>query len=226
MKIDIYGPCDKAIQAMNRDNLEAFGRLKMTNFDEVKTIKVVKAVYIASARRARKRYYEVGFEAYLLAMAICGTEPKKAHQMAEKAITDEWVKAILSETDFVTLFRFDTETERKAYRLAEALEVSKDRDFEVNKALRFWSQQLGQYAINITDYAVIQAYMDAGVEMVEWDGVHDGKMCNECHSYDGQVFRLDSIPPKPHWGCRCRYLPVFQKAKASEMASDQKPKEL
>lgn len=196
---------------MNRENLEAFGQLKMTNFDEIKIIKVVRTLYTTSARRARKRYYEVAFEAYLLAMALCGVEPKEAHRMAEKAITDEWVKAILEETDFVTLYRFDTETERKAYRLAETLEVSQDRDFEINKALRFWSQQLGQYAINMTDYAMLAAYADAGVEEVEWEGVHDGKMCNECHSYDGQIFRLDSIPPKPHWGCRCIYKPVLKK---------------
>ena len=208
-KVNIYAACDKAIKAMDRQNLEAFGRLKMAKFDEVNIIRVVKAVYTASAKRARKRYYEVAFEAYLLGMALCGEDPKKAHRMAEKAITETWIDKVLTETDFVTLYRFDTETERKAYRLAESLEVSEDRDFEINKALRLWSQQVGQYAINVTDYAMIDAFQDAGVEEVEWVSQRDGRVCNECHAYDGQRFRIDEIPPK-HWGCRCYVIPVIE----------------
>ena len=208
-RVDVYAACDKAIKAMDRENLEAFGRLKMAKFDELNIIRTVKSVYTASAKRAKKRYYEVAFEAYLIAMAMCEEEPKKAHVMAEKAITEVWIEKILTDTDFVTLYRFDTEMERKAYRLAEALEVSNERDFEINKALRFWSQQLGQYAINMTDYAVLQAFADAGVEKVMWVSEHDNRVCNECHSYDGQVFEIDELPVKPHWGCRCHYIPVL-----------------
>lgn len=208
--INYYGACDKAIQAMNRENLEAFTRLKGMKWDELNVIRTVKTVYTASARRARKRYYEVGFEAYLLAMSMCGTEPKKAHRMAEKAITEEWVKRILTETDFVTMYRFDAETERKAYRLAEALEVTDKPAQEIDKALKQWSQQLGQYAINVTDYAVIDAFEDAGVKIVEWVSEKDNRVCRECHAYDGQHFRIDEIPPKPHLGCRCRLRPVFR----------------
>ena len=167
-------------------------------------------VYRRSVKQARKRYYEVGYEAYLIAMALCDVEQKKAQRMADKAITSNWVDRILSETDFVTLYRFDTEAERKAYRLAETLEVSENRDTEIDKALRAWSKQLGQFAINITDYAVIQAYEDAGVEMVEWRTVADERRCHECMSYDGQVFRVDEVPAKPHFGCRCRFIPVFR----------------
>ena len=210
---DIYAPCDRAIKELNRENVEAFGRLKMAKWDEINVIRTVKAVYTKSAKRAKKRYYEVAFEAYLLAMAMCRADPKKAHMMAEEAITDEWVEMILTDTDFVTLYRFNNETERKAYRLAEALEASQDRNREIDKALRFWSQQLGQYAINVTDYAVIQAFEDAGVKMAEWVTMTDGRECGECHSYNGQVFRIDEIPPKPHWGCRCRFKPVFRKEK-------------
>ena len=208
--IDIYEACDKAIKVMNRENLEAFGRLKMAKWDEVNVIREVRTVYRKSANEAKKRYYEVAFEAYLLMLALCGVPPKKAHGMAEKAITEEWIDGVLQETDFVTLYRFDTETDRKAYRLAETLEVAADRDAEINKALRFWSQQLGQYAINFTDYAMIQAMQDAGVEFAEWVTMKDEKVCRECGALDGQVFRVDEFPSKPHWGCRCRMRPVFQ----------------
>lgn len=210
-KVDYYGACDKAIQSMNRQNLEAFGRLKMAKWDEVNVIRTVVTVYRQSARKARRRYYEVAFEAYLLMCALCGVEPKQAHKMAEKAITEEWVDGVLKDTDFVTLYRFDSEMERKAYRLAETLEVATDRDSEINKALRFWSQQLGQYAINFTDYAMIQAMQDAGVEYAEWVDMEDDKVCGECSALSGQVFRVDEFPAKPHWGCRCRMRPIFQK---------------
>lgn len=208
--VNIYGAADKAIKAMNRENVEAFGRLKAADFDEVNVIRTVKAVYSKAARRARKRYYEVGFEAYLLGMAMCGEEPKKAHRMAEKAITEEWVDRILTETDFVTMYRFDTETERKAMRLAEALETGVNRNAEIDKALRFLSMMLGQYAINVTDYAVVQAFQDNGVEMAEWITAEDERVCTECRALDHQVFPLDEVPPKPHWGCRCRLRPVFR----------------
>lgn len=208
--MNVYKACDKAISATNRENVEAFGRLKLAKWDEVSVIRTVKTVYRSSARRARKRYYEVGFEAYLLAMAMCGVPPKKAHQMAENAIDEEWVDGILTQTDFVTLYRFDSEMERKALRLAEALEVAENRNAEIDKALRYWSDQLGQYFINVTDYAVIQAYEDAGILLAEWETADDEKVCRECHALGGQVFRIDEVPPKPHRGCRCRFRPVFR----------------
>ena len=208
-KINIYEACDKAIKALNRQDLEAFGRLKMAKFDEINIIRTVKAVYEASSKRARKRYYEVAFEAYLLAMAMCDEDPKKAHRMAEKAITEKWVDRILTDTDVVTMYRFDAETERKAYRLAETLEVAEDRDFEINKALRLWSQHVGQYGINVTDYAMMQAFEDAGVEVVEWVTQGDERVCNECHAYEGQKFRINEVPLK-HWGCRCHVIPVIE----------------
>ena len=207
--VDYYGACDRAIQAMNRSNLEAFGQLKMAKWDQLNVIQTVKKVYRKSEKQARQRYYEVAFEAYLLMLALCGMDPKKAHRMAEETITEAWVDDVLSQTDFVTLYRFDTEAERKAYRLAEALEVSQDKSFEVDKALRFWSQQLGQYAINMTDYAMLAAMDDAKVTWVRWVTMRDERVCNDCRPLDGQVFRLEEVPPK-HWGCRCRLAPVFR----------------
>ena len=60
-KLNYYGPCDKAISAMNRINLEAFGRLKMSKWDRINVIQTVVKVYRESAKKARKRYYEVAF---------------------------------------------------------------------------------------------------------------------------------------------------------------------
>ena len=205
--VNLYAACDKAIQGMDRENLEAFGRLKMSKWDEVNLIRTVGAMYRRMARKAKRRYYEVAFEAYLLGLWMCGISGKKAHKMAEKAITDDWIDEWLEETDFVTLYRFNSETERKAYRLAEALEVSEDRNLEIEKALRAWIRQLGQYAINFTDYAVIKAFTDAGVEYVRWVTMQDERVCVECRGYDGNVYKIDEVPPK-HWNCRCHLSPA------------------
>ena len=204
---NVYESCDKAVRAMDRESLEAFGRLKMTKWDEVNVIRTVVTVYRRIAKRARKRYLGMGFDAYLLAMEMCGISPKQARRMAEKAIDEAWVDDILSQTDFVTLYRFDSETERKAYRLAETLEVSPERNKEIDKALRYWTRQLAQYAINMTDYAMIQAMQDAGIKEVEWVTQHDERVCRECGAREGKVFKIDETPAK-HPNCRCYVRPA------------------
>lgn len=206
--INYYAPCDLAIKAMNREMVESFGRLKMSKWDEVNIIRTVVSVYRASVRKARKRYWEVAFEAYVLGMIILGEDTKKAQRMADKSITMEWVDERLDQTDFVTLYRFNSEAERKAYRLAEQLEVSTDRNRLIDKALKDWSRQIGQYAITFTDDAVVQAFKDAGIERVQWITEEDERTCRSCSSLHGTEYQIDEIPPKPHYGCRCRLKPI------------------
>ena len=205
----VYKPCDEAIKAMNRENLAAFGRLKAAKWDELNVIREVTAIYSESAKRARKRYFGIAWDVYLMVLLECSVDGGKARKMVKEAITYDWVDAELEETDLLTLYRFDTETERKAQRLIEALSATENRDAEIDKALRLWSKQLGQYAINFTDLAAIQAFDDAGTTEVEWVTQKDERVCSECGGLDGQVFPLDEIPTKPHPGCRCFWRPVI-----------------
>ena len=207
-KVRLYEEADLAIQQMNRDNVEAFGRLKMAKFDEIHVIQTVTTLYRKQAKKAKRRYYEIAYEAYLLAMLLCEIPQKKAHQMADKAVTAEWVQERMEQTDPLTMYRFDAETERKAYRLAEMLEVAPNRNLVIDRALKDWSRQLGQYAINITDYAVLRAYEDAGIDMARWVTQKDERVCTECHGRDGKTYPMDDIPPKPHMGCRCYWVPA------------------
>lgn len=207
-RMNFYGPCDKAIKAMNREIVEDFGKLKMAKWDEVNIIRTVVTVYRNSVRKARKRYWEVSSEAYMLAMILLEEDMLKAQRMADKAITMDWVDKRLEETDFVTLYRFNSEAERKAYRLAEQLEVSPDRNRAIDKAMKDLSRQLGQYAISFTDEAVVQAYKNAGVKTVIWVTEEDERRCNECMELHGQEFPINEVPPKPHYGCRCWLRPV------------------
>ena len=206
-EINVYAACDRAIKTMDREILRDFGQLKLAKWDEVHVIQTVKTVYRRSRRKAKQQYYEVAFEAYLLALVLCGYDRDKAYPMAEEAINDEWVSAVMSEVDPLTMYAFDTETERKAERLAETLEVATDRDAEIDKAIRYWSQQCGQFAINVTDYAMVEAFEDAGIEFVRWITQKDERVCRECGPRDEVIFAIDEIPTK-HYRCRCWLKPV------------------
>lgn len=206
--VDVYAAADKAIQEMNRDAQRDFRKLALADWDEVNVIQTVSRVYRTQAKKARRKYYEVAFEGYLMALYLYELYGKDAYRMADDALTAEWLDMLLGRPDPVTKYSFDAETERKATRLAEAIEASPAPAQEVEKALRYWSKQLGQYAINATDEAMMQAYEDAGVEEVMWLTAEDERVCAECGPRHGKIYPIDKVPPKPHWGCRCILVPV------------------
>lgn len=226
-----YGPADEAIEDMDRDNLRAFGKLKTAKFDRLNVVQAVLRLYREQAKKARKKYREIGLEAFLLALEMIekegfgqgrkGLTEREAGALARKTVTEEWVDELLKQTDFVTMYRFDTETERKAQRLIEALATLtggaggmsvwgspvKTKDGLIDQALKQWTKQLGQYALNVTDAAVTEALDEMGVPGVFWETEHDQRVCADCHMLDGRWFRLDEVPRKPHWGCRCSLKP-------------------
>ena len=243
-EVDFYGPADRAVQSMNREIVRDFGTLRMAKFDELNVIRDVKAVYRKQRRKARSHFYEMAMEAFLLGMYLCGISGKKAQKMADGLITLEWVDAILGEVSPVTKYRFDTETERKAQRLAEALigaaaavsgtpeaeEGGKQTGVsggggrkptglgpgaEIDKAMRDWSRQVGQESIEITDAAVMEAYAAAGIPRGMWVTERDQRVCPDCHQLDGKVFLLSEVPTKPHRNCRCRIMPVMSDAETT-----------
>lgn len=225
-EIDYYGPADEAIRQMDRDNLRAFSRLKLADFDRISIVRTVQNLYETQRRKAKKKYLEIGLEAYLLGLMMTdgGVSDRTARSMAKQAITEEWIDDLLNQTDFVTLYRFNTETERKAQRLIEALALVADenavrgmigtpeevRNMLIDQALKQWTKQLGQYAINVTDTAIMQALDDAGAKGVVWVTERDQRVCADCHQLDGRWFPLDEVPAKPHWNCRCRVRPAMR----------------
>ena len=207
--IDYYEAADRAISEMNRDAQREFGKLKAAKFDEINVIQRVTTLYRTQAKKARRRYFEVGFEGYLLGLFLCEITGDKAYLMAEDAITLEWVDAILKGVDPVTQYSFENETERKAHRLTEALSVTEATGPEIDKALRIWSKQTGQYAISVTDDAIMEAFEDAGIDDVMWITARDEKVCDECRPRDGKIYKRSELPKK-HWGCRCKVVPVIR----------------
>ena len=205
----IYDNADKAIRAMNRQNLKEFGKLKLAKWDELNVVRAVGKTYNDSVRMAKRRYYEIAFEAFIVAMLEAKVANRDATRMAEDTITNDWILDMLEEVDPVTLYAFLPEMERKKQRLIEALAVATNRNAEIDKALRYWTQQIGQYADNSVFRARLEAFRQAGIEQVIWVTQEDDRVCDDCEPLDGQIFDVDNVPDPPHWGCRCRLIPVL-----------------
>lgn len=202
-----YDTADRALRDMNKRNLRAFDKLKMLPFDETNIIHSVSKVYADSIKLAKLRYLQIAIDAYIAALIMAGIEKKKAEEMAEDDITEDWILDMLEEYDPVTLYQFLPEAERKKDRLVEALIASHNKNEEVEKALRYWTLQVTQYAIKSVDEATIDGFKEAGVKKVRWIAQDDEKVCPVCNERDGKVYRIDKIPPKSHYGCRC-YLEI------------------
>ena len=207
--MSIYDAADKAIRAMNRQNLKEFNKLKLAKWDELNVVRMVNKTYDDSVRMAERRYYEIAFEAFIVAMLEAKVANWDATRMAEDTITNDWILDMLEEVDPVTLYAFLPETERKKQRLIEALAVAHNRNAEIDKALRYWTRQVGQYADNSVFRARLEAFRRAGIEQVIWVTQEDDRVCEDCEPLDGQIFDVDNVPDPPHWGCRCRLIPVL-----------------
>lgn len=204
-----YDYTDQVIGKLNRRYLRLFSKLNLLPFDELNIIQTVTGVYQSALRQVKAAYLDLAIYCYLL-YCDSGTKEK------QKAISAGWIEKLLDEYDAVTKYRFSAEAERKKQRLIEAIiscnsdvqayakkQKYTGRKYEIEKALRQWSLQSSQFAIKITDRAVLQAYLDSGVERVRWNAMEDGRVCSVCRDLDGQIFEIHNVPPKPHYNCRC-----------------------
>ncbi len=203
-----YEYADRAIRDMNRRNLRAFDKLKQLRFDELNITRSVSKAYADSIRLAKKRYWQIATDAYIESLVLAGIDRKKAEDMAEDSITEDWILDMLEDYDPVTLYQFLPEAERKKQRLIEALIATLDKGQEVEKALRLWSRQIAHYADQSVVDGTIDGYKDADVKKVKWVTAEDEKVCRECRKLDGKVFDIDKVPPRLHYHCRCSLLPI------------------
>ena len=208
----IYESADAAVKRMNRQNLKLFNTLKLAKFDEISLIRAVGNVYDQSVNFAKQNYYEMAVDAYIAGLMICGFSTEEASRRCNQRITHDWILDMLEEVDDIMLYRFMEEADRKKQRLAEALSKALNRNAEVDKALRAWTGQIAQFALNAVDRARMQAFRDAGVTRVMWHTEADERVCHECAPLDGRIFDIDAVPRKPHPRCRCWLTPVFDES--------------
>ena len=195
----MYEYTDKVIRYMRRRFIRLFYQFNgLTSFDELNVIQSAKSLYEELERITEKNLLLIAKRAYI----------DHGGKFAN-AITAAWLLGWLNDYNPVTKYVYMHEVERKCSRFAESVIASDNRSEEIEIALRYWSNMVTQYAIDITDKAVWQAYIDNGVESVIWITIKDERRCKECRERDRKVYDIAKVPPKPHLGCRCYLLPYF-----------------
>lgn len=195
----MYEYTDKVIRYMRKKFIRLFDSFR-TNvlFDELNVISSSKSLYEELEKITEESLLSIAKRAY-----------KTNGGLHESSITHRWLLGWLNDYNPVTKYVYLHEIERKCARFAESILASNNPSAEIDVALRYWSNMITQYAIDITDRAVEQAYSDNDIEKVMWVTIKDERRCKECRERDGKVYDINNIPPKPHWGCRCYLIPYL-----------------
>lgn len=222
-----YDLSDKAAELLRKKAIRRFNnaRLKINAmpFDELNVIQVCNDLYSNIDADTKKAFLE------LAEMVYEETDPR-----GDAKPDWVWVLALCDAYDPVTGYVYQHEVDRKRAYLEESIIASqntkgpvtarrtnlfqsnrrtknkKEIEKEFNKALKHWARMVTQYADIVTDQAMIKAFKDAGVEYVQWITERDAKVCNICEPMDGNIYRIDEVPPKQHWRCRCYLVPVLK----------------
>ena len=124
-------------------------------------------------------------------------------------LDEAWVEEFFDEYNPVTKYVFSNEVDRKKSRLFESLVASTaERTQSYKTAENLIVRQVKQYAIELEDAISKVVYEDTGVTKVQWVAEDDYKTCDTCRELDGQIFKLNDVPPKQHQNCRCYTIPI------------------
>ena len=203
----MYKYTDKVLASLDRKFIRLFRKLRLLDFDNLNVLNEVVAIYRRADKLAKKGYLDIALFAYLYAMEQAEGAGFKAKK--KNPINEDWILDMLEEEDFVTLYDYDNEWERKRQRLSEALAASNTPQKEIDKAIKLMALQVSHYADKATALAALQAYKDAGVKKVKWITERDNRVCEKCEPLDGKVFDIDKVPQIPqHYRCRCVLIPA------------------
>ena len=123
-------------------------------------------------------------------------------------LDEAWIEEFFEEYNPITKYVFKNEIERKESRLFEALVANKiDNLQSYTYAERLMKTQVRQYSLDLEDSVTMAVYKAVGVKEVEWVAEHDHRTCGVCSELDGQVFKLNDVPEKQHYNCRCYLVP-------------------
>ena len=197
----LYEITDRYISVMLKRLIDLYMNIKTADFDEVDNLRSVYDLFSIFDDYLHKSYEK-------LAKAIYS---KAAVNLP--IFKTSLVASILSEYNRVTKYQFEDEFLRKRDRLIEMLvAVGTSDSKELKKSQNLMARQVTQYAIEVTDRTVLQAFEDMGYTQVQWHTADDEKVCPICAKRDGRIYDINTIPFKPHYGCRCWYSPYEAKA--------------
>lgn len=210
---DFYALADLKIDELNKLTLGRFEAAKRklrrkkdgVAFDALLVSQVLTALYKQLDTDLRYELYLLADEQYEEMADSVGLEEQ------DEGFEDLFLENILSKPDPITHYAYDAEVLRKRDRAIEAVNAVsgvQNKQAELDKALRFWAQMVGQYADTVAYEAAVKAFKDAGVKYVKWVTQKDEKVCVECDSRDGKIYPINRLPARPHWRCRCYVTPL------------------
>ena len=173
--------------------------------DELNVIQESKTLYSDLEETNEEAFLEVARARY---KDITGKPPGRN-------ISAAWLLAFLASYNPVTEFVYTHEVDRKRARFAESVIASPNKLEAIRRAASMWIRQTQQFGIMVEDHAVITAYKDIGVKRVRWITQVDERRCPDCAARHKKVYPINRIPPKPHWGCRCYFIPEYEEYEES-----------
>ena len=178
---------------------------KQLSFDQLnmkQTTKETKALYSRLKAYNALNYVEIARAGKQWALDALPEDKRGVEVDPSKTVL-----AVLGGYNFVTGYLYHNEAERKRARQAEEMMSSQDSKSRFKQAIdrsaSLWYLQSAQYAVDIEDAAVVDTWTAAGVTEVMWNAEDDSKTCKVCRERDGMIYKIDEIPPKPHYNCRC-----------------------
>ena len=206
---DFYALADLKIDELNILTINRFEtvkrRLRKQKYDTLIVTQLITALYQQLDADTRYELYLLADEQYDTFAQELGVEE------LDEGFEDLFLENILSKPDPITRYTYDTEILRKRDRAIEGINAvtgTLKKQFELDKAMRFFSQMQQQYIDNVAYEAAIKAFKDAGVKYVRWVTQKDDKVCADCEAKDGKIYPIDNIPQRPHWRCRCECIPL------------------
>lgn len=194
-----YDFTDKIIVHLRTVYIRKFRDFKaLLSIDEINLLDATEKLYAELYGESKKALLVLAKRYY----ADTVTKGKKTE------IDDGWIDAFLLAINPVVKYSWDKEVDRKRQYFFEGLVATENDPAEADKALRYFANMGSQYAIMVTDEAVMQAYKDDDVKFVRWVTQNDRRVCAVCDERHNKVYALKDVPDKEHIGCRCILVPV------------------
>lgn len=187
----MYECLDRVLKKTVLQIYRLFKQYRKLRFDELNVVGEVQELYRELEALNQSAYEQIAAYYY------------EQESKGKGTLQDIWLAAVLRTPSRVMKYSYDSEVVRKRDRLTEALIATGGSAPEYDKAMRYWTQMTGWFAVEVADAATAQAREDNGIDLVMWRSEHDNKVCDECWKRNGQVYHANAIPPKPHPNCRC-----------------------
>mgnify|MGYP003293038965 CR=1 FL=1 len=213
----MYRYLDKLLEAEKKKIRSAFNRVSVMGFDELNVIntrKTTASMYDKFLEENEALYLKAAKDAYRKAVKAAKAE---GYEGEEEEINGAFVVGLLAGYNLVTGYLYGKEADRKRLRLNEQIYTAREygnRNMfqdSLRRAANLWWTQTTQYGISAVDEATVKGFSDMGVERVQWIAADDEKTCPTCGARDNKIYKIQDLPPKPHYGCRCYIVPVKTK---------------